>query len=119
MLQRLVLIVLLPAKMAIDHFNTLQKNGVRKIELVVEDDQYLTAKTISAYQKLVFMDHVKFIFVITYGGLLSLALRAQRDGVILIDPLDCNASIASLPRNTLCIAHDQSGIGNFSLTSKQ
>jgi branched-chain amino acid transport system substrate-binding protein len=45
-------------------------NG-HKIKLYVEDDQYQTAKTISAYRKLVNFEGVKVIFVITYGGILA------------------------------------------------
>ena len=73
------------------------------IKLIAEDDRYETARTVSAYRKLVDYDKVKVIFVLTYGGMLALAEQAQKDNVVLIDTLDCDAELAALPKNIFCV----------------
>jgi branched-chain amino acid transport system substrate-binding protein len=82
-----------------------------RFELLIEDDQYDAAKTVTAYQKLVHLNHVRVLFVLTYGGLFAVAPLAEKDGVILIDPLDCNEEIARLPANTFCFAAMTEKIG--------
>jgi branched-chain amino acid transport system substrate-binding protein len=91
-------------QMVFDRINKQGEINGRQLEIVVEDDQYITSKTVSAYKKLVFTDKVQFIFVITYGGLFAVAEQAQRDNVLLVDPLDCDDNIAKLPENTFCLA---------------
>lgn len=85
--------------------------GGRMIKFVTEDDQYQAAKTLSAYQKLVNVDHAQVIFVLTYGGLFATARRAQADNVILVDPLDCDDAIAALPQNVFCVAKRTEDLG--------
>ena len=76
----------------------------RPIELVYEDDQYVTHKTVTAYRKLVTHHKISVIVAVTYGGLFAVAQQAQRDDALLIDTLDCDEAIAKLPANTFCIA---------------
>ncbi len=88
------------------------KGGVngREVKLVIEDDQYLSAKTISAYEKMVSLDKAKIILVATYGGVFAVADRAQKDGIIIIDPLDCNKDVAMAKKNVFCIATETESI---------
>jgi ABC-type branched-subunit amino acid transport system substrate-binding protein len=99
-------------KIAVDDVN---KNGGingRQVKLYLEDDQYDTAKTITAYNKLVNVDKVDNLIVSTYGGLFAVAERANKDGVLLIDSLDCDDQISTkLPDNTFCIAKDTYDLG--------
>lgn len=99
-------------KIAVDEAN---KNGGingRQIKLYTEDDQYDTAKTITAYNKLVNVDKVDNLILSTYGGLFAVAEQANKDGVILIDALDCDDQISTkLPENTFCIAKDTYDLG--------
>lgn len=84
----------------------LQPLGAKKelsFELIVEDDQHDTARSISAYRKLV-SEGTAVILMSTYGGFLAASELAARDNVILINPLDCNEEIAKLPENVFCIA---------------
>ena len=99
------------AEMVFSRVNNQGGVAGRKIELIAEDDEYKTPKSVSAYQKLVHQDNVKAIIVVTYGGLFALADRAERDNVLLIDPLDCDEEIAKLPRNTLCISKRTEDLG--------
>ncbi len=85
-------------------YNTGQGTSGTKLKLVVEDDQYTTAKAVQAYKKLVKQDGAKIIFTLTYSAVISLAPMAEKDGVILIDPLDCDQTLAKLPASTFCIA---------------
>ncbi|RIL01783.1 MAG: hypothetical protein DCC75_13525, partial [Proteobacteria bacterium] len=87
--------------------------GGRKLRLVAEDDQYQTAKSLTAYRKLVAVDGARFIFVITYGGLFALADAAERDKVILVDPLDCDEKIAALNKYVLCVAKTTESLGTI------
>jgi branched-chain amino acid transport system substrate-binding protein len=95
-------------EMAVDEINS---NSKQKIKLFIEDDSYETHKTVSAYQSLVHQKNVKVLFVFSYGGLMALASRAQADGVLLIDTLDCDQKIAALPENTICISKSTENLG--------
>jgi len=85
-------------------------NGL-PIEIIAEDDQYIPAKTLTAYEKLVNVDGVEILLVSTYGGVFTIADRAQEDNVIVIDPLDCNNELAALPENVFCLATETESIG--------
>ena len=98
------------AQIAVDEIN---KNGGisnKKIELYIEDDQYDTKKSVSAYRKLVDVNDVKIIIVNTYSSVFALAKQAEKDNVILIDPLDCNNEIANLSENMFCLATDSESL---------
>lgn len=85
-------------------------NG-RKVELISEDDQYLTKNTVSAYEKLVNIDKVKVIMVASYGGLFAVMDKASKDGVVIINPLDCNKEVANASKNVFCLATETESIG--------
>lgn len=90
-----------------------QNGGMRGIpvKLVAEDDQYLTKTTVSAYEKLVHTDGAKIILVANYGGVLALKDKALKDNVIVIDPLDCNDTLADATINIFCLATETESIG--------
>ncbi len=85
-------------------------NG-RQIELFIEDDQYETSKTLTAYNKLVQANKVDILIISTYGGLFAVAEQARQDNVLLLDPLDCDDDIAALPDNVFCIAKNTQDLG--------
>jgi branched-chain amino acid transport system substrate-binding protein len=85
-------------------------NG-REIKLVSQDDQYLVKNTVSAYEKIVGTDKAKIVLVATYGGFLALKDQAKDDGVVLINPLDCNKALADASKNLLCLATETESIG--------
>ncbi|RIL10396.1 MAG: hypothetical protein DCC75_04465 [Proteobacteria bacterium] len=82
-----------------------------RFKLVVQDDQYETAKSLTSYAHLVSAEGAKVIFIITYGGNLALAQKAQKDGVLLINPLDCDEELAALPENCFCVAKRSEDLG--------
>lgn len=96
-----------------DEINAIGGINGRKLKLVVEDDQYETSKTVSAYNKLVNQEHISILYIITYGGLFALADKAEKDGVLLLDPLDCDDAIAKLPSNTICVAKKTEDLGRI------
>jgi branched-chain amino acid transport system substrate-binding protein len=98
-------------QIAFDEINSAGGIAGEKLRLIIEDDQYLTAKTVTAYNRLVRAEGIKVVFVLTYGGIAAIAPQAERDGVILIDTLDCDENMASLPPNTICIAKMTESMG--------
>jgi branched-chain amino acid transport system substrate-binding protein len=101
------------AQIAVDEFNEAGGIPGHTVVLVSEDDQYDTAKALTSYNKLVNLDQVKAILMSTYGGIFATAKKAIKDGVIMIDPLDCNNAIAELGENTFCIATESESIGRI------
>lgn len=99
------------AQMAFNEINAAGGVHGVKLKLIAEDDQYLTSKTVAAYQKLVSADGVKFVFVLTYGGIFAVAERAKRDGIVIVDPLDCNERIGALNEHVLCVAKTTESLG--------
>ncbi len=91
-------------KIAFDEINANGGVNGRQLKLIVEDDQYITKNTISSYNKLVKEQGIDVIYIFTYGGLFALAPKAEKDNVLLIDPLDCDEKIASLPSNIICVS---------------
>jgi branched-chain amino acid transport system substrate-binding protein len=98
-------------ELALEEINSAGGINGEKLVLYAEDDQYITAKTVTAYNTLVHQRGARIIFVLTYGGLSVLAPRAQRDGVILLDTLDADEDTARLPSNTFCIAKTTESLG--------
>jgi branched-chain amino acid transport system substrate-binding protein len=90
--------------LAVDQVNS--KGGINgnHVRLVIEDDGYNTAKSISAYSKMVSIDKPSVIFMQTYGAIFALGHKPEKDNVVVIDVLDCNDDIAALPKNIFCLA---------------
>jgi len=84
------------------------KGGIdgKMIEIIAEDDQYDTAKSVTAYEKLTKTDKVETIIMSTYGGVMAVAEKAKKDNVLIIDSLDCDEDIANLNDNIFCIAKE-------------
>ncbi len=82
-------------------------------KLAVEDDQYSTAKSLTAYRRLVSLQKAQVVVFLTYGGLFSVAPQAMRDRVLIVDPLDCNDEVAKLPNSVVCIAAMTDQIGRL------
>lgn len=98
-------------QLAVDEKNAIGGVNGKKIELFVEDDRYDTKQTLNAYNKLVYTNGVQVLIISTYGGVFAVAEQAKKDGVIVIDPLDCDNDIAALPSNTFCIAKNTKDLG--------
>lgn len=99
------------AQIAVDEINRDGGIGGRPVKLIVEDDRYDVAAAVSAYRKLVHADGARIIIANTYGSVFALADEAEKDGVLLMDPLDCNSVIAGLGDHVFCLATDSESIG--------
>ncbi len=95
-----------------DVFDTANQERKTKIKLLVNDDRLETPLAITSYKKLVAVDHVKVIFILNYGGMLALAKDAEKDNVLLVNPLDCDEELAKLPKNSFCIAKRTEDLGS-------
>lgn len=98
-------------RIVVDRVN--KEGGIRgrKIELIIEDDQYDTTKAVNAYSKLALQDKCEIIISNTYGGVFATAERAKKDGIVIVNPLDCNEEIAKLADHTFCIATQSESVG--------
>jgi branched-chain amino acid transport system substrate-binding protein len=97
-------------QLVVDETNNNGGINGRKIQLFIEDDQYDTAKTLSAYNKLVKVNNVKTLLISTYGGVMALANQVKEDNVTIIDPLDCDSGIAN-GENIFCVAKQTNNLG--------
>ncbi|MEI6553185.1 MAG: ABC transporter substrate-binding protein [bacterium] len=98
-------------EIAVDESNA--KGGIngKQIQLIAEDDKYLSKDTVNAYNKLVNVDKAKIILISTYGGVFAVADKVKSDGVVVIDPLDCNKDLANSNKNIFCLATETESIG--------
>ena len=99
------------ARLAVSQINGQGGIGGRALQLVVEDDKYISSQTVSAYRKMVKLEGVRVIIVVSYSGLFAISPLAEQDNVVLIDPLDCDKNVGALPRHTLCIAKKTEDLG--------
>lgn len=86
-------------------------NG-RKVQLIAEDDQFDTAKSVSAYDKLVNIDKVETIIMSNYGGVMAVAEKSKKDNVVIVDALDCDKDIANLGENVFCVAKETTDLAD-------
>jgi len=82
-----------------------------KLELVLEDDGYVVARSLSAYEKLKSEVNSHVIFMSTYGGLFALGKRPETDGIVIVDTLDCNDALIKTSAMHTCVATRTESIG--------
>lgn len=100
-------------ELAIEEVNAAGGINGKEVELLIEDDQYETAKTVTAYNKLVNVDGVETLIVSTYGGLFAISDQAEKDNIMVIDSLDCDSQIAdTLPDNIFCVAKETNDLAD-------
>ncbi|MBI4087121.1 ABC transporter substrate-binding protein [Candidatus Kaiserbacteria bacterium] len=97
-------------QIAVDEINAAGGVNGKKIELFVEDDQYSAEKTLSAYRKLVDLNKVKIILLQNYTAIFTLAEKAETEGVLLFDVVDCNDRIVASGDNTVCLGIESESI---------
>lgn len=98
-------------RIAVDEENN--SGSEQKITILAEDDQYLTSKSLAAYERLVNIEKVRVIFLLTYGAQFALAEKAKKDNVVLIDTLDCDEKLAALNDNIFCAAKSTEDLGRI------
>lgn len=82
-----------------------------KLELVVEDDGYVVARSLTAYERLKSVVNSRVIFMSTYGGLFALGKRPETDGIVIVDTLDCNDALVKTSTMHTCVATRTESIG--------
>lgn len=97
-------------QLAIDEVNALGGiNGV-KIRLLIEDDQMIETRSVTAYQKLLIQD-VTVIFTPSYGSTLALEKQALQDGVLLVSTIDTSEELAAASDGVVAIGIYDESIG--------
>src|SRR3989344_9698305 len=101
-------------KMAVEEYNINKNSNEPRVELIFEDDQYDENKSLQAYQTLV-TKGAKIIFISTYDGMLLLEQKADKDKVILINPIDNDNQLAKLSKKngTFLIAKRTEQLGEL------
>jgi branched-chain amino acid transport system substrate-binding protein len=86
-------------------------NGL-DIHLAIEDDQYITSKTINGFKKLTSVDEVDAMVLLTYGGLFALQDTIAKQDILVIDTLDCDEEIAKIKTEKIvCISKGTEDLG--------
>src|SRR3989344_120928 len=85
-------------KMAVEEYNINKNPNEPQVELIFEDDQYDEIKTLYIYNKMV-SSSVKIIFISTYDGTLLLEKKADKDEVILVNPINNDQQLTNLNNN--------------------
>lgn len=98
-------------RLAVDEVNANGGINGRMVELLIEDDQYDTKQSVTAYNKLVNVDGVDVLIMSTYGGVFAVADQSEKDSVLIIDPLDCDAEFSQTPKTVFCIAKETEDLG--------
>lgn len=98
-------------RLAVDEVNARGGVDGRKVKLFVEDDQYDTKQSVAAYNKLVHVDGVDTLIMSTYGGVFAVAEQSEKDGVLIVDPLDCDTAFSEAPATVFCIAKETEDLG--------
>ena len=75
------------------------------------------SRALTAYEKLKKSVNTRIIFMTTYGALFALGRRPEKDGVVIIDTLDCNDEIVKTSSMHTCVASRTESIGENFLES--
>lgn len=94
-------------------------NG-RSVELVVDDDGYQISRALTAYEKMKNSISSRVIFMSTYGALFALGKRPEKDGIVIVDTLDCNDDLVKVSAMHTCVASRTESIGeNFVRSTRE
>jgi len=83
------------------------------IKLTIADDQYREDLTVKAYDNMVAKQKPAAILVSTYSGVGSVAGRALKDSIIIIDPIDNDRNLSEMNRNIFLIAKETESMASI------
>ena len=98
-------------ELAVDEINTNSGINGKKVSLVIEDDWFQPAQTVSAFEKVVTIENVGYVMTVSYSGFLSIAPRADEKRVIVIESLETSKEIADAGEYVFGIGIYDEGIG--------
>lgn len=101
------------AELAVNAINEAGGVGGRKLVLVAEDDQYNSKISVNAFRKLIEVDSVDAVLMVTYGGIKSVSPIADAMKIITIDSLDASDEIASAGDYVFGIGIYDDGVGRI------
>ncbi len=91
-------------KLAVDQYNASRSDDEPLVNLFIEDDQWEKDKALPAYNKLRKEHDIDIVYVSNTDGTIALQDAILKDQVILINPLNSDALLSSLNKNTFKIA---------------
>lgn len=91
-------------QLAVDEYNSKRRSGDPIVNLFIEDDEWKKEKAIPAYNRLKKNHKIKVLFISNTGGTIAISEAAKKDGVIVINPLNNDASLNKLNNNIFRIA---------------
>lgn len=97
-------------EIAVDKINDNGGINNKKVELIIQDDQYNSKESINAYKTLQ-SQGVKYIIIETYGGYLALAKLAEKDDILLIDSIDSTNEMSNIGESSFAIGIYDESIG--------
>ena len=96
--------ILASLETAVSEVNAQGGIAGRPIKVVAEDDGYVVARALTAYEKLRSSVNSHIIFVSTYGAMFALGRRPEQHGLLIIDTLDCNDELVKVSNYHFCLA---------------
>jgi ABC-type branched-subunit amino acid transport system substrate-binding protein len=90
--------------LAVEEYNASKPDDAPKVNLYFEDDQWDKNLAKSKYQKLRKEHNIELLFISNTGGTVALQDEILKDNVITINPLNSDALLSSLNKNTFKIA---------------
>lgn len=90
--------------MAVEEYNATKPLGAPNVHLFLEDDRWDKTMAEPAYNKLRTEHAIDVLFISNTDGTVALQDEIERDNVIAINPLNSDALLSSLNKNTFKIA---------------
>tara|TARA_R110000868_G_scaffold121034_3_gene321210 strand:+ start:122239 stop:123447 length:1209 start_codon:yes stop_codon:yes gene_type:complete len=91
-------------KLAIEQYNTSRTPDEPKVNIFIEDDQWEKEKALPAYKKLKSEHDIDILFISNTDGTIAIQDQILKDKVIAINPLNNDALLSTLNKNTFKIA---------------
>lgn len=90
-------------QLAVEQYNTTRLGGEPKVSLYIEDDKWDKENAIPAYNKLRKEHNIDILFISNTDGTVAVQDQILKDEVILVNPLNNDALLSSLNKNTFKI----------------
>jgi branched-chain amino acid transport system substrate-binding protein len=98
-------------ELAVEEINAQGGIAGRPVQLIVQDDMFEGAMTLDAYQKFTDIDDVDVMLTATFGGMLTVAERADAEEVVVVETVDTAEELAGCGEFSFAVGIYDEGIG--------